>query len=135
MPNSLSFISKAIYTLKKLYGEPVTLVVRTGGDTNLRTGEKLVSVTEYPLMKCIRLPETYAANSELGMWFGHFKYAGEVTKGQRPFIIDSKDLPKNLVLGEHCSLRFGNQSNEYTINKVESIEDGLAYMIFCIRRE
>lgn len=129
--NLNSRIRQSLYSLKKEYGGgPFLIHTYHGTDTNLDTGEKLVSETVTKLRRVISLParlsrelvqsiSQISANKE-------FVYGGTYDVRQRTFIIDRRDCP-GLVLKDDDWFVFNGR--KYEIKSIQEFEFDTAYVV------
>jgi len=124
-------IKQSLYSLKKEYGGgPFLIHTYHGTDTNLDTGEKIVSETVTKVRRVIILParlsrelvqsiSQISANKE-------FVYGGSYDARQRTFIIDRKDCP-GLVLKDDDWFVFNGR--KYEIKNIQEFEFDTAYVV------
>jgi hypothetical protein len=95
--NSLRFIKNVLYTLKRDYGLPATIVWRTSSVPNLETGKLEVTQDSVAVNRAIVLPRVLQRDFVYDLSFiasnKNFTYGGLFDKNSRKVYLDPDDLP------------------------------------------
>lgn len=116
--NLLRRISILLYSLKRLYGLPITIFVPGDDSYNLETGSVSRTYTRYRVAKAIILPSKETRNFVQ-------KPGGYFDVDERSIVIDRKDIDIELDLNMH--LEYANRRFEFS--KILETEDNKAYVL------
>lgn len=124
--NRLRFISRALYQLKRRYGEKIVLYNRLSSITDLETGSKTVSLVSRQVTRAIVLPVSMVTElKELIAPDRLFRYGGLFDTAQTIFIVDRKDIIDFEITTSSYFIFSGRRYDVATLKEFES----LAYLI------
>ena len=115
-----------VYVLKRQYGGPIDIYKLVSSETDVRTGEKVVSVTVYHVKRAIILPAGYSRTKLSTGVIGGFP-GGLRDSNARDFIVDRKDAPQleSLTVDDWIVYK----QRKYQIAKVEACEFESSFLI------
>jgi hypothetical protein len=115
--------------LKREYGGPIDICKLVDSQTDVRTGEKLVTTRAYHVRRAIilpagcsriKMPAISSANKD-------FVAGGAHDSNVREFIVDRKDVPALMTLTADDWIIY--QGRKYQVSKVESFEFDSGWII------
>lgn len=96
-PNLTQRYRQLLYSLKQEYGSPIVIYKLVSCTTDERTGTKTSIATPYKVRRAIVFPNTITRidvkSSALTAVNREFSQGGFIDSGQRPFVIDRRDVP------------------------------------------
>lgn len=133
MRNNLNEISKVLYRLKREFGLPVELFHPCGQTHNVRTGEIDRTYKTYKVRRAPVLPSTLKRHFVYDLSFiaanRNFTAGGHFDESLRDIIIDSKDLPKDVVIDLDWHVQFRNK--RWEVIAIYKTEDDNSWMLSC----
>ncbi len=131
MRNSLGFVKRLLYQLKKDYGLSIDIYKTTSSETNLQTGKKTTSRSVTRIRKAIVLPSILARKFSYDLSFiaanKNFTYGGFYDVTTRLIIVDRSDLPSNFELGNEDYIVYDRK--RFDVKQFESLEHRQGYLI------
>jgi len=116
-------LQHTIYSLKRLYGQSAIVHSRTvTDDVDYTTGEQTVTSKEMSVSRAVLLPNNISIQRNFAMFLANFKFGGNVKVGDREVLIDSKDVPNPIVVGDYLEI----QEKRYEIVDIQDL-DGAGY--------
>lgn len=101
MSQANRFIKDLIYGLKRVYGQPVDLYLRTAATMNPSTGRVSVTESKHSIKKVPVIPGDQSEHFKYDLSFiaanKNFTYGGVFDLTKRTLLIDAIDLPRNYV--------------------------------------
>ena len=124
-------IRQALYQLKKDYGAPIDIYKLVSSETNVRTGEKVITKTVTHVRRAVVVParidriaqqtiSVISANKQ-------FVTGGHYDMSQRDFIIDRRDAPAMLELTADDWIVYNRR--KYQVKTVEAFEVDAGWVI------
>lgn len=115
---------RALYMLKREYGARIDIYKLVSADVDVRTGNRTVNKTVYPITRAIVMPEIVdrAVKQSISLISSNkeFVTGGTHDKGTRDFIIDRRDCPDLPELTQDDWLVY--DGDKYQIKTVEDFE-------------
>ncbi len=115
----------AVYVLKRQYGGPIDIYKLVSSETDVRTGEKVVSVTVYHVKRAIILPAGYSRTKLSTGVIGGFP-GGLRDSNARDFIVDRKDAAIEFLTADDWIVY---KQRKYQIAKVGACEFDSSWLI------
>ena len=124
-------IRQALYQLKKDYGAPIDIYKLVSSETNVRTGEKVITKTVTHVRRAVVVParmdriakqtiSVISANKQ-------FVTGGHYDMSQRDFIIDRRDVPAMPELTADDWIVYNRR--KYQVKTVEAFEVDAGWVI------
>lgn len=126
-------IRQSLYTLKRQYGVCIDIYKLVSTATDVRTGDKTISKTVYPVARAIVLPETLRRSAkQVSALAGTSKDfmaqgAGTYSTGTRVFIVDRLDVPNLPDLSQDDWIVYDGA--KYQVGEVEAFEVNAGWVI------
>jgi len=130
MATQLEQMSKrSLYMLKREYGGPIDIYKLLDSQTDVRTGQKILSTKVFHIRRAIILPAGYARirMPSISSANKDFIAGGAHDSNTREFIVDRKDAPGLTTLTVDDWLVY--QGRKYQISKIESFEFDSGWII------
>lgn len=122
--NLVQRMRQALYILKRQYGARIDIYSLLDSDTDVRTGEKTISKTMFPVERAIVLPVTIDRSVQQGISAisanKEFVMGGSYDVGTRKVIIDRRDCPTLSALTADDWIVY--DGDKYQIKSVEEFE-------------
>lgn len=122
--NLVQRMRQALYTLKRQYGARIDIYKLNSSATDVRTGEKTISKTMFPVERAIVLPVTIDRSVQQGISSisanKEFVMGGSYDVGTRSVIIDRRDCPTLPALTADDWLVY--DGDKYQIKNVQEFE-------------
>ena len=115
-------LKHVIYSLKRLYGQPAVVHSRIVADVDYKTGEQTVTSQEMAITRAVLLPNNISIQRNFAMFLANFKFGADIKIGDREVLIDSKDVPNPIEVGDY----FVIQTKRYEIVNMQDL-DGAGY--------
>lgn len=129
--NSLVFIRRVIYNLKRRYGFPLDIYRIISTVTNRETGKKIQEKSKYHIKRAIVLPNQVQKRFAFDLAYlaanKDFTYGAEYLSNLRDIIIDVRDLPKEFEITINDYIIYDGK--RYQIKIIEIAEHNQAYLI------
>ena len=118
-------IRRAIYTLKRMYGNPVVLYEQGTKTTNTRTGEiiwtgRVANEVRKAIVLPVKISREQVQTISMISADKQFVYGGTFDQGKRWFYIDPLDLPDGLEVKEDFWIVY--RGKKYEIKTVTNSE-------------
>lgn len=91
-------IQQVLYALKQDYGAPAAMYRRDPDTVDLQTGRQSITETKYSVKRAVVLPLNVFLKYFRLVGNTSFEYGGDLSVERRVFIIDRRDLPRDLVV-------------------------------------
>ena len=127
MQNLSKFMKVALYSLKRNYGEKITLVQRQETQIDFERGDIQSTSLEYTIRRAIPMPELFASIVQVGADFRHFRFGSQIEAGDKQFIIDAKDLPPSVTI--KVADEIITSDNNYMVKDVLILDGKVGYVI------
>lgn len=134
---NVQFIRDMLYSMKRDYGLPIRYGRIATQELNYNTGENVVVKHVYSIRKAVVITNTLnrrfvqdiaylAANK-------NFTYGGLFDENSTFFIIDARDLPKNVTIEMDDFIFY--EHGRYYVKKVERLAYNCGYIVSCLQHE
>ncbi len=124
-------IRQALYQLKKDYGAPIDIYRLISSETNVRTGEKVITKTVTHVHRAVvvpaRIDRTAQQSISLISANKQFVTGGSYDSAQRDFIIDRRDVRTLPELTADDWIVYNNR--KYQVKTVEAFEIDAGWVI------
>ncbi len=131
MANSLVFIRRSLYQLKRQYGNPLSLSRQVIGQPDMETGAKSTTSIKMQIDLAIIMPvkaETLAFYTNSLLKAGReFAIGGFQDQDMKTVIIDGQDLPDNFEILQNDYAVYRHK--KYEISKIEKLEEDSGYLL------
>lgn len=125
------FLRQLLYTLKRNYGDTVTLYHGGASSTNIETGARTVVQSWFTIKKAIVLPSKLGRETQLGITEisanKKFMYGMSYDASVRTFVLDGRDLPSNFELNKDDWIRYENR--RYNIKDITEFEQFAGWIV------
>lgn len=119
-------LRRAIYALKRQYGQPIVLRRTTGDSTNASTGIQSDTVVEASVRYAVVLPAKMVRAFSYDLSFiaanKNFTYGGLYDHQQRIVLVSKRDVPSDFPIDINMSIVFKNLL--YKVKDYQDFEDG-----------
>lgn len=131
MTNSLTaMMRRALYMLKREYGDRVEIHKLLSSETDVRTGRKEITTNRIVVPRAIVLPETLDRTTKHNIAFissnKEFAFGGTSDIGTRNFIIDRRDVSLPELSADDWLVYL---HHKYQIQKIQSFEQDAGWII------
>ncbi len=124
-------IRQALYQLKKDYGAPIDIYKLVSSETNVRTGEKVITKTVTHVRRAVVVPARIdrVVNQSISLISANkeFVSGGTYDASQRDFIIDRRDVPALPELTADDWIVYNRR--KYQVKTVEAFEVDAGWVV------
>jgi hypothetical protein len=124
-------IRQALYQLKKDYGAPIDIYKLVASETNVRTGEKVITKTVTHVRRAVVVPARIdrVAQQTISLISANkqFVSGGTYDSSQRDFIIDRRDVPALPELTADDWIIYNRR--KYQVKTVEAFEVDAGWVV------
>lgn len=132
MSNSLVFIRRQLYALKREYGRAIDLYSVASTASDLTIGKRQETRTKYAIRRAIVLPVSFNTMALYTRVYlqnvgKDFAYGAYIDQEMKKVIIDAADLPRALEILPEFEVMIDH--HRYSISRLEKLENNYGYLL------
>jgi hypothetical protein len=129
MMNNQQRLRQTIYNLKREYGRDGYLYRLNSQEIDIKTGQRIIKKTKYPIDNLIILPLNLSRKFDYDFSYlranSNFTYGALYDPSITKIIIDGEDVDIEILIDDYLVV----DKRKFSIKLVERLDDGLGYLI------